>query len=62
MKLYFSINFGTKVGERLVLRLFDEKNDHRDYNLNSWWFQSTIAIRLNKGATDNQIFNQPSPR
>ncbi|WDF46755.1 4-alpha-glucanotransferase [Chryseobacterium sp. KACC 21268] len=34
MKLYFNVNFGTKVGQRLVLRLYDEKNDHRDYNLN----------------------------
>ena len=34
MKLYFSINFGTKVGQQLALRLYDEKNEHRDYHLN----------------------------
>lgn len=32
---------------------------HRDYNLNGWWFQSAIAIRLNKRKTDQQEFNQP---
>ncbi len=41
MKLYFSVNFGTKVGQRLILRLYDEKNEHRDYDLsysenNNW--------------------------
>ena len=41
MKLYFSVNFGTKVGQRLVLRLFEDKNEHRDYDLtysenNNW--------------------------
>lgn len=32
---------------------------HRDYHLNGWWFQSAIAIRLNKRKTDQQEFNQP---
>lgn len=32
---------------------------HRDYKLNGWWFQSAIAIRLNKRKTDRQEFNQP---
>lgn len=30
---------------------------HRDYRNNTWWFQSNIAIRLNKSKTDNQDFN-----
>lgn len=33
---------------------------HRDYKLNSWWFQSAVAIHLNKRKTDQQEFNQPS--
>ena len=35
---------------------------HRDYKLNGWWFQSVIAIRLNKSKTDQQEFNQPNPQ
>jgi hypothetical protein len=30
---------------------------HRDYKNNSWWFQSHIAIKLNKMKTDDQDFN-----
>jgi hypothetical protein len=32
------------IGNRLVLAL----TAHRDYNLNSWWFQNTVAIRISK--------------
>ncbi len=30
---------------------------HRDYKNNTWWFQSHIAIKLNKMKTDDQDFN-----
>lgn len=47
-----------ELGHKLLIGI----TAHRDYNLNSWWFQSAIAIRLNKGKTDQQEFNQPTPR
>ena len=28
---------------------------HRDYNLNTWWFQNSVAIRLSKIKKDNNI-------
>lgn len=33
MKLRFSINYGTKVGQRIILQIFDRKNENQQYNL-----------------------------
>lgn len=42
-----------ELAHRLLLGL----TAHRDYRNNTWWFQSQIAIKLNKMKTDDQDFN-----
>lgn len=36
--------FNFEIGRRLILAL----TVHRDYNLNNWWLQNSLGIRLNK--------------
>lgn len=53
MKLYLNINFGTKYGEKLVLKVKDEKGETREYPLNydvnnNWtleldWYSKSIT-------------------
>jgi len=31
---------------------------HRDYNLNTWWIQNTIGLRISSLKKTNEIFNQ----
>ncbi len=31
---------------------------HRDYNLNTWWLQNTVGIRISKLKKDAEVFNQ----
>lgn len=31
---------------------------HRDYNLNTWWFQNSVAIRINKVKKSTTIFHR----
>lgn len=55
MKLYFKINFNTKVGQKIVLQVTDEKNEIRSYDLdyeinNNWkleldWYAKAIQYR-----------------
>jgi hypothetical protein len=42
----------------LAHRLLIGLTAHRDYRNNTWWFQSNIAIKLNKMKTDEQDFNR----
>lgn len=43
-----------ELGHKLLIGI----TTHRDYKLNSWWFQSAIGIKLNKTkAKDRQDFN-----
>jgi hypothetical protein len=45
-----------ELGHKLLIGI----TAHRDYHLNSWWFQSAIGIKLNKTkAKDRQEFNGP---
>lgn len=72
MKLYFSINFGTKVGQRLVLRLYDEKNEYRDHDLiysenNNWiteidYFSKTIRYKYLLLNEENVVLDQEIPQ
>ena len=71
MKLYFNVNFGTKVGQRLVLRLYDEKNDHRDYDLtysenNNWtaeidYFSKSIEYKYLLLNEENVVLDEEIP-
>ena len=71
MKLYFSVNFGTKVGQRLVLRLFEDKNEHRDYNLtysenNNWtteldYFSKSILYKYLVVNEDGEVLEEEIP-
>ncbi|MEN9569917.1 MAG: hypothetical protein RL172_1148 [Bacteroidota bacterium] len=42
------------IGNKLVLGL----SAHRDYHLNSWWFQNTLGIRISKVKKTTDPFNQ----
>ncbi|WP_028122468.1 4-alpha-glucanotransferase [Epilithonimonas tenax] len=71
MKLYFSINFGTRVGQRLVLRLYDEKNEHRDHNLtysenNNWiteidYFSKSIQYKYLLVSEQGDVLDEEIP-
>lgn len=41
------------IGNRLVLAL----TVHRDYNLNTWWLQNTLGLRISSIAKKAEIFN-----
>ena len=41
------------IGNRLVLGL----SLHRDYNLNNWWLQNTLGLRISKLVRKKEIFN-----
>lgn len=44
-----------ELGHRLLIGI----TAHRDYKLNGWWFQSAIAVKLNKTKSrDDQEFNR----
>jgi hypothetical protein len=42
------------VGNKIVLGL----TVHRDYNLNTWWLQNTLGIRISKVKKTPEPFNQ----
>ena len=42
------------IGNKLVLGL----SVHRDYNLNTWWLQNTLALRISKIKKTPEPFNQ----
>ena len=42
------------IGNKIVLGL----SVHRDYNLNTWWLQNTLGIRISKVKKTPEPFNQ----
>ena len=71
MKLYFSVNFGTKVGQRIVLRIFDEKKEYRQYDLqysenNNWttdidYFSKSIEYKYLLVDEENNVLDEEIP-
>lgn len=42
------------IGNKLLLGL----SMHRDYNLNTWWLQNTLGLRISKPKKQAEIYNQ----
>ena len=42
------------IGNKLLLGL----SIHRDYNLNTWWLQNTLGLRISKPKKQTEIYNQ----
>jgi len=42
------------IGNKLLLGL----SIHRDYNLNTWWLQNTLGLRISKLKKKTEIYNQ----
>ena len=50
--------FGLGINLDLLNKIVIGLSAHRDYKLNSWWFQNGIAFRVSKKKKVEQPFNQ----
>ena len=67
MKLYFTINYGTEFGKRLMLKVLDGKNvqtydlhfsDNRNWKAEIDFFSKTIEYKYLVVDENNQIINE----
>lgn len=50
---------GAGIGLELLQKAVLLFTTHRDYNLNTWWIQAHVGIRLKKNKTTEPEFNRP---